>query len=90
MVRYRCYFLGDTKSRAGASSSIEAAADLEAETDDGARTAAEALYRQRRNQMRGFEVWQADRLVCRHLPKPAKAELQAGTLSPSGVHTHER
>jgi hypothetical protein len=66
MAHYRCYFLGATRSSAGASSSIDGAEDFNAETDDEAGTRAEALYRQRRNSVHGFEIWQAERLVLGH------------------------
>lgn len=65
MTHYRCYFLATGNPFTGQSTSIDAAEDLDAETDDEARAQAKALYRRRRNRVHGFEVWQGDRLVLR-------------------------
>jgi len=66
MADYRCYFFGTRSSPFGVPSSVEAAENFHAETDDEARMRADTIYRQRRNQIHGFEVWQANRLVyCR-------------------------
>ena len=74
---YRCYFLGRSAGRPSGPSPdalglIEAAVDLRAETDDEARALARAMYRQRRNRIHGFELWQGDRLVYREPGSPGK------------------
>ena len=65
---YRCYFFGHpTASTFSALSSIEAPENLSAETDDDAGMMAESIYRQRRNQIHGYELWQGTRLLHRRL-----------------------
>ncbi len=63
MTEYRCYFLGAGTSFFGMPHLIEAAEDLRADTDEQARVLAERMYFRRRNHVRGFELWQGNRLV---------------------------
>ena len=65
MPAYRCYFLGVGVARSHARPSIESAENFVAECDAEALREAEALYRTRVNQVHGFELWQANKLVHR-------------------------
>jgi hypothetical protein len=56
MGQYRCYFFG-------IGNKIDEADEIEADSDAEAQIRAETLYRKRSNQVYGFEVWQAARLV---------------------------
>jgi len=70
MSDYRCYFLRPATLYFGAPSTIAATETFLAETDEQARLIAERLYRTRSNQIHGFEVWQANRLVHRNPGMP--------------------
>ena len=63
---YHCYFFGADHTPIGVVTSFEADESFHAETDAEARMRADTMYHRRHNQIRGFEVWQANRLVYRH------------------------
>jgi len=84
MADYRCYFFGMGNSPFGAPISFEAAEDFRAETDDEARMRADTMYRQRRNQIHGFEVWRANRLVCRHPASSGEDQVSSKQASALG------
>ena len=65
MPEYRCYFFGPDDQPSGGDRVYAAVESFVVRTDDEAKLKAHALYR-RRNQPHGFEIWQADMLVCRH------------------------
>jgi len=65
MPAYRCYFLGAGMAQSRTRPSIESAENFAAEGDAEALRQAEALYRTRVNQVHGFELWQANKLVHR-------------------------
>jgi len=66
MPEYRCYFFGPDDQPSDGKRVYAAVESFVVRTDDEARLKAYTLYR-RRNQPYGFEIWQADMLVC-HLP----------------------
>jgi len=72
MADYRCYFLRPAKLVLGAPTSIDATEEFLADTDEQARLMAEAWYRQRQNQIHGFEVWRGTKLVHRQRAEPHK------------------
>jgi hypothetical protein len=72
MAYYRCYFLEPhTRSPFGVPSLIEVVEDFSAETDEDARSKAEADYGRRRNHRHGFELWRGARLVRSQPPSAA-------------------
>lgn len=82
MAEYRCYFSGASNSPFGVSKLFEGAESFPAETDDEARMRAGIMYRQRRNQIHGFEVWQASRVVYRHAASALESEVSGTPLQP--------
>lgn len=63
MAEYRCYFsrmLFGNDNQHGAASTIHI---LRLESDEAARLTAEAI-RTECDHIRGFEIWQGERLVC--------------------------
>ena len=64
MPEYRCYFFGPADQSSGGNRLYAAVETFVVRTDDEAKLKAHTLYR-RRNQPHGFEIWQADMLVCR-------------------------
>ena len=65
MLEYRCYFFGPADQPSGGDRVYAAVETFVVRTDDEARLKAHTLYRQR-SQPYGFEIWQADMLVCHH------------------------
>ena len=65
MPEYRCYFFGPDDHGSRGERVYAAVETFVVRTDDEARLKAHTLYR-RRNQPYGFEIWQADMLVCHH------------------------
>jgi hypothetical protein len=60
MPYYRCYFLSEDHA-------IAAVEAYDAASDKEAREKAEALFRQRRDKLAGFEIWAGSRRIHRQL-----------------------
>lgn len=66
MSDYRCYFFGFTTAFGNAANAIEAGESFFAITDEEAQLRAESVRRRDNHPLRGFELWEGNRLVCRH------------------------
>lgn len=90
MTYYCCYFLAPIVIWLGTSRSIDGKEEFDAASDDVARAQAEAIYLRHANRIKGFELWQADRLVSRYLGSPIQATGESiSTAASSRSARHE-
>ena len=90
MAEYQCFFFGPPLASAEGCAFCHAAETFQADTDELARISADSLCRGRNNLARGFELWQASRLVYRHAATFGESPASRKPPCQEGEATDER